>query len=226
MKKPVNDLTGKRFGKLTVLGIDDRGSRRTYYVCACDCGGIKTTRSDALLSGATVSCGCRKKEQDKKNLVPDKRIKHGLSWVVDEHGNRKQPRIYTIWQHMRYRCENPNDKNYPNYGGRGITVCEEWQAFKPFYDWSMSNGYEDNLSIDRRDNDKGYSPDNCRWTTNREQSNNRRTCIPIKIGNTTKTITEWCEVFAVEPKIVMARYHRNPNRSLENLFSPEKWERG
>jgi hypothetical protein len=208
MKKPVNDLTGQRFGRLVAVGIDDRGDRRTYYVCQCDCGNIKSVRSDSLLCGAIRSCGCIKKEQDRVNLEANH--SHKMSGT----------RIYEIWQCMKKRCYNPHDARFDRYGGRGITVCDEWkESFQAFYDWAMQNGYSEELTIDRIDNDKGYSPDNCRWASQREQARNRATNIKITIGNSTRTLTEWCEIFDVNVGMVNARYKRNGFTGIDDLFN-------
>lgn len=206
----VNDLTGRKFGRLTVIGIEERNSRKTYWVCQCDCGNIKIARSDALLSGATKSCGCLKKEQDKTNLDPQKITKHHLY----------NTRIYHIWQGMKARCDNPRNTRYHRYGGRGIKVCEEWENdFKAFHDWAIANGYEETLTIDRIDNDKGYSPDNCRWSDKKEQGNNRKTTIKITIGNATKSLTEWCEIFQINYSAAEARYNSHEEITLDDLFN-------
>lgn len=211
MKKVKNDLTGQRFGRLTVIGLDEsKGTRRTYYYCQCECGKVKSIRGDGLKAGAVRSCGCMKLEQDRINLEANH--SHKMSHT----------RPYEIWQGMKGRCYNPYDSRYHRYGARGITVCDEWKDnFAAFYDWAIKNGYADNLTIDRIDNDKGYSPDNCRWATMKEQSRNRSTNINIRIGNTTKTLTEWCEIFNVNSKTVYARYYRGNARTIDDLFNLE-----
>lgn len=202
----VNDLTGKRFGRLEVIGMDDKDTRKTYWVCKCDCGNIKSIRSDALIEGKTISCGCRKKEQDRINLEANH--KHKQSGT----------RLYNIWLGMKGRCYNPNNARYMSWGGRGIEVCEEWKnSFENFYEWALANGYDDNLSIDRIDNDGNYEPSNCRWATIAEQCNNRRSNINVRIGNTTKSLKEWCDIFQLEYGVVNARYDRGIE-SLEELF--------
>ena len=208
MRKLVNDLTGKRFGRLTVIGVEDNGKRQTYYACQCDCGNVKVIRADALVGGCTVSCGCKKKEQDRINLTANH--SHKMSGT----------RLYVIWNGLKGRCNNPNDPRYDRYGGRGISVCEEWNtSFQAFYDWAISNGYSEDLTIDRIDNDGNYEPTNCKWSTNKEQCNNRVTNINIKIGNTTKTLTEWCEIFDVDVARTMARYHRDEFITIDRLFN-------
>lgn len=203
-----HDLTGQRFGRLTVIGLDDRNSKKTFWVCECECGGIKVARSDALLSGATKSCGCLKKEQDKINLGAP--IIH----------NQSNSRIYHIWQHMKARCKNQNNPRYARYGGRGIKVCEEWEnSFESFWEWSRTHGYEDDLTIDRINNDGNYEPSNCRWIPFADQSRNRSTNIKIKIGNVTKTLTEWCIIFDVDYRKTLSRYHRNPYIGIDELFN-------
>ena len=204
-----NDLTGRKFGRLTVIGLDDsRKTRKTYWICQCECGGIKSARSDSLLCGAIKSCGCMKKEQDKVNLG---RTTHG----------QHMTRLYHIWQGMKARCYNKNNSHYHRYGGRGLEICEEWREnFEAFYEWAINNGYTEELTIERINNDGNYEPSNCTWSTNQEQSNNRSTCIKITIGNATKTLTEWCEIFEVDYSLIHSRYIRKPDQTLEELFNP------
>lgn len=208
MKKAKKDLTGQRFGRLTVIGIDDRNTRKIYYYCQCDCGNVKSVRADNLVCGAIRSCGCMKKEQDRINLEANH--SHKMS----------KTRPYDIWQNMKGRCYNPHNPRYDRYGGRGITVCDEWKEdFNAFYEWSVQNGYSDDLTIDRIDNDKGYSPDNCRWATQEEQARNRESNIKITIGNATKTLTEWGEIFELDYKKIIMRYRRNNYRGIDDLFN-------
>lgn len=168
-------MMGMTFGKLTVIGGPMR-DKRTYWMCRCECGTEKKIRQDHLKSGCVVSCGCFRKEQ-----ICESSRTHGMS----------NTRIYRIWKGMLNRCRNQNIPQYRNWGGRGITVCDEWLEFTPFYEWSMSNGYTDNLTLDRKDNDGNYCPDNCRWTTRREQSLNRSSNSLITHGGVTKHISEW-----------------------------------
>lgn len=208
MRKLANDLTGMRFGRLTAVGIDERGGRRVYYNCLCDCGNFKSVRSDSLLSGAIKSCGCLKQEQDRVNLT-----------AAHTHKQSKT-RLYEIWQGIKKRCYNPHDARYERYGGRGITVCDEWKNdFPAFMKWAKENGYDEALTIDRIDNDKGYFPENCRWSNQKEQARNRASNIKITIGNATKTLTEWCEIFELDYKAVVARYHRNGFIGIDELFN-------
>ena len=208
MKKVRNDLTGKRFGRLTVIGIDDRGDRKTYYNCQCDCGNVKSVRSDSLIAGAIRSCGCMKKEQDLENLTAAHT--HRMSGT----------RLYEIWQGIKKRCYNLHDVRYDRYGGRGIKVCDEWREdFRAFCNWATQTGYDETLTIDRIDNDGDYCPENCRWTNPQEQARNRSSNIRITIGNATKTLTEWCEIFQLDSKTILARYHRNGFIGIDELFN-------
>lgn len=207
-KRKIKDLTGRKFGLLTVVGLKDTDTRKTYWICQCDCGNIKDVRSDSLLSGAIKSCGCLKKKQDRINLT--KNHSHKTSGK----------RIYDIWYHMKGRCYNEHDARFDRYGGRGIKVCDEWKdSFESFYSWAMANGYQDDLTIDRIDNDGDYCPSNCRWATHQEQSRNRSTNINIKIGNSTRTLKEWCEIFGLEYGTIQARYHRNGFKGIDDLFN-------
>ena len=205
--KRCHDLTGQKFGRLTVVGLDDKNTRKTYWICQCECGGIKSARSDSLLCGAIKSCGCMKKEQDRINLEAN-------------HSHKQSgTRIYHIWQGMKARCYNVNDSHFHRYGGRGIVVCEEWKySFQAFYEWAINNGYSEDLTIDRINNDGNYEPSNCRWATPKEQANNRNTNIYITIGNETKTLLYWCNMFKIDYRTVLARYWRSPNVTLDELF--------
>lgn len=185
------DLTGETFGRLKVLGIDKKVGKRIYWKCECQCGGRTSTLAYNLRSGITRSCGCYAKEAFEKSKVT-----HGKS----------RTRIYHIWSGMISRCEHAyTPKNRRNYIERGITVCEEWKSFENFCSWSMSHGYADDLTIDRIDNDKGYSPDNCRWATYHEQNLNRRNNVRITFNGETKTLTEWGESTGIPKRTIKYR---------------------
>lgn len=169
-KNLAQEIIGKKFGKLTILETYTKRSGKTfkrYVVCKCDCGNKVTTRYDALKSGHTVSCGCYHLDICKKGCKP---IKHG----------KTNSRLYNVWQGMKQRCYYIKHDHYKTYGGIGIEVCEEWKNdFNAFYEWAMNNGYDENAkfqecTIDRIDPFKNYSPSNCRWVSQIEQSKNKR----------------------------------------------------
>lgn len=150
------NLSGQKFGQLLVIrqsGVDKHHNK--LYLCLCSCGREKVISNKSLRHGGTKSCGCLSKISN---------LKHGLY---------KHP-LRSVWSNMKYRCCNINCKEFQYYGGRGITVCEEWQSdFKIFYDWAISNGWEKGLQIDRINNDGNYAPQNCHFVTPRENISNR-----------------------------------------------------
>lgn len=195
------DLTGQTFGRLTVIERDEDyvrkdGRRASKWICKCECGKEISVLHSNLTRGNSKSCGCLKHEKiSQSNLI------HGL----------RHSRIYSIWSNMHSRCHNPNTPRYSDYGGRGVGVCSEWGDFLEFHKWAILNGYSDELSIDRIDNNKGYSPDNCRWVTMSEQLNNRRNTVLITFNGKTQTIQQWSEELSIP-------YHTLRKRCISGTF--------
>lgn len=207
MRRDANDITGQIFGRLTVLGIDritERG--RTYWLCECSCDNKTriSVRRDGLVSGSTLSCGCLQRE-----VISKRATRHGAS----------TSRLYKIWNGMRQRCENKNNPRYHDYGERGINVCDEWDTFENFQDWALHHGYRDDLTIDRKNNDHGYSPENCRWGDGFTQQNNRRTSHRFTYANETKTITEWSRYLDVPYSTLWYRIDRGDLSDFEKYFN-------
>ena len=172
---------GDKFGRLTIISDPfHKGNAQSRHVtCKCGCGNIKDVLCKHLYSGHTTSCGC---------FVLESSIKNGTI-----HGGFGT-RIYGIWSGMIQRCHNPKNPSYKHYGGRGITVCAEWRSsFAIFREWSLSHGYRRELQIDRRDNESGYLPDNCRWATSKEQACNKRNNTILTAFGETKPLIGWAE---------------------------------
>lgn len=174
------DMQGLRFGRLTVIKkAGPAKDGHMTWLCKCDCGKETVAKGSYIRRGITMSCGCLNKE-----INSAKAKKHGMT----------STRLYNEWKGMKYRCYNPRSANYPNYGGRGITVCPEWRdSFEAFRDWALANGYRDDLTLDRRDNDGPYSPENCRWISLKDQQSNRRTNRTIIYNGQRKTMKQWAE---------------------------------
>lgn len=200
------DLTGQKFGKLTVIKeIENRGKHR-LWLCRCECGNEKIIYQTHITTGKTKSCGCLHSEIASE-IAKTRQTKHGMFGT----------RIYGIWHGIKTRCENSHNANYKNYGGRGINVCEEWREFEPFYEWALSNGYKEGLTIERVDVNGNYEPSNCRWATVKEQMNNKRNNHLITYNGETKTVSQWAEELGINRETIYTRLSRgwSEGRALE-----------
>ena len=197
--KPKRDLTGQRFGRLTVIEPTEKVGSNWKWKCRCDCGNEAIVYAWGLIAGHTKSCGCYFKEVNATKLLV--------------HGQAKT-RLYHVWKNMIYRCEDSKDISYPNYGGRGIKVCKEWsEDFFAFKRWAEENGYDDtlpkgNCTLDRIDNNGDYEPKNCRWTNIKEQSNNRRSSVYITYEGETLTVAQWAERTGMRHGCILDRFKK------------------
>ena len=213
----VNDIVGLRFGRLTVVSYSHKTKRKTrkgfdhYYNCKCDCDNNCLVERSSLKFGNTKSCGCVKTEKLIKRNSETARY-NGES-------RSKYARLLRIHRSMCRRCYNESDESYMHYGGRGIKVCDEWlNDYFSFRNWSINNGYSDNLSIDRIDVNGNYEPSNCRWATDKEQGNNKRNNKMIEYKGEVKTLSEWCDELDIEYFRTKARLntcHMTPEQAFE-----------
>lgn len=193
------DISGMKFNKLHVLyRIEDHyypnGRHDVQYRCVCECGKELDVIGIHIRSGHTKSCGCFRKEKTSAS-----RKTHGGT----------NTRLYTIWKNMKSRCIYKMHDDYDLYGGRGITVCDEWMRdFSEFEQWSLNNGYSDNLSLDRIDVNGNYDPSNCRWVTQKTQCNNTRRNINIEFNGVTHTMKEWSEILGINYGTLQSRIAR------------------
>lgn len=200
----LNDLTGKKFGRWTVIKRvkNSEQSRIPRWLCRCECGNESIVYGSTLKSGESQSCGCLQRE-----LLSKRRISHGMT----------KTRQYGIWVNMRDRCQNSTHQSYQDYGGRGIKVCKKWETFEGFWE-DMGSTYKDDLSIDRIDNNGDYEKENCRWATNIEQNNNRRICKNFTYREVTDTIPNLCRIFNKNYENVRKRINRHGwdiNRAMQ-----------
>lgn len=198
------NIIGKRFGNLTVLKrVDDylspKGCVGVIVLCRCDCGKEKLCRVCHLIDGKIKSCGCLKNKYVET---------HGLS----------NTRLYRIWMQMKNRCLNKNNQAYKYYGGRGITVCDEWKNdFKKFYDWAVANCYKDDLTIDRKNVNDGYCPKNCRWIEMKEQQRNKRNNVWIEYNGKRKLLVDWLKYFDISYSCYQLK--KDDGSSVDEIFS-------
>lgn len=182
-------MTGQRFGRWLVFSKSSKRGKsgEVYWSCRCDCGNEKDVLAGPLKRGESKSCGCWNSE---------KSTKHGM----------ENTRIYDVWVSMLGRCRNPNHKQWDDYGGRGIRVCERWQSFENFY--ADMGAKPKDLSLDRKDNDLGYSPENCRWATRKQQMDNRRVTPRFMINGEIKTLTELAQVTGIPKGRIYGRLRK------------------
>ena len=221
------DLTNMKINKLTVIEYAGKSSSgQTYWHCLCECGNEKDIAGNNLIKGIVKSCGCEWKNMiDSKRNVKylPKNIKHGMY----------NTKIYRAWKHMKERCFNSKNKRYNHYGGRDITICDEWldkeNGFINFYNWAIENGYDEenkSLSIDRIDNDGPYAPWNCRWVNQYIQNNNKSDNTYITIDKYSYTISEWARILNLPPHVLIGRIY-TLNWSYEDaIFTPYRGIRG
>lgn len=196
----VKPLNGIRFGRWTVLYEDGRSkSGSATWLCRCDCGTLRSVEGRSLRKGLSKSCGC---------VASEHRVEASRK-ITTKHGGKNE-RLYAVWNGILERCLNPNDKHYMDYGGRGITVCEEWRDYAKFRDWALANGYNPaakhgECTIDRIDNNAGYFHDNCRWVDSMTQCNNRRTNHLLTFNGETYTISEWARITGIRKDTIRRR---------------------
>lgn len=204
------DLVGQTFNALTAVKLIGRRNKHTVYLCKCKCGKETEVLSNNLRRGHTKSCGCES-EKNKAKFV-ESSTSHGLS---------NHP-LFESWIGMRNRCYYKKHNRYKNYGGKGITVCDEWKDnFQAFYDWAIKNGWEKGLSIDRKKNYLNYCPENCKFSTTGEQNRNRTSNKQITIEGVTKILIEWSEVSGVKYETIRKRL-KNGWSAKEAVFDKIK----
>jgi len=174
------------------------GYKSVMWNCVCDCGAAVVTRGKSLRYGVTKSCGCLARELKSQNNSKH----HGFG-----------TRLYAVWDSMRQRCNNPQNKAYKNYGGRGISICSEWDDFTKFREWAYATGYDDDAprgvcTLDRIDVNGDYCPENCRWATAKEQGRNRRDTPYYTLGDETHDLKTWAEITGIKYETLWARHKR------------------
>lgn len=189
------DLTGKRFGRLTVIRETDiRKNGSVVWECRCDCGNIVFAKQNHLARGAVVSCGCYNKD------------------VITIHGMTNS-KLFNVWSSMKLRCFCETHPQYKDYGGRGITVCDEWLEFDNFHKWAIENGYKEGkrgkYTIDRIDVNGNYEPSNCRWADMKVQARNRRNNVVVEYNGEKHCLAEWADIMGIPYTTIASRWRRH-----------------
>lgn len=211
MVSEIKNMVGAKCGRLLVLErAADTPQKQAQWLCRCDCGNTSVVRGSSLRSGRTQSCGCIKIEQTIRQFTT-----HGCAKK-----NNRHP-LYGVWGSMKRRCYSPKSQYYPIYGGRGITVCDEWiNDFSAFFKWALEHGYKKGLQLDRIDNDGNYEPDNCRFATSKTNNLNRRSNHLLEINGETKTIQEWAEESGIARYTIFNRW--KSGKRGDDLIGPLK----
>lgn len=186
------DLTGKQVGWWKVIKEGQTKSKKTYWLCQCDCGTIREVLTDSLLYKKSTNCGCKRKEMLRERMTKHKMMDSPL---------------YKVWQNMKNRCRNPKTPHYKYYGGRGITVCDKWQTFEGFYE-DMGATYQEGLTLERIDVNGDYCKENCRWATKIEQANNKRNNKIYTYNGVTDTLKRLCQINNVSYTMVQQRLRK------------------
>jgi hypothetical protein len=195
------DLSGRKFNRLLVINFSHMKGKHSYWKCECDCGNDKITRADCLKNNTVKSCGCLNREANG--------VKHG------QHGTK----LYHVWAGVKDRCNNPNAKHFKHYGGRGISICEEWKVdYIIFFNWAMEKGYKEGLTIERIDVNGNYEPSNCKWITQKEQAKNTTRNRKITYDGQTLNITEWAEELGINRNTLNARLNK-ANVNIKEAFT-------
>lgn len=213
------DITGHKFGMLTAIErVSKYKPQGNYWLCKCDCGNMSVVRKYDLVHLKNKSCGCYIKKRAKE---------------LHTTHNKTNTILYPIWSSMKQRCFNSNSKAYCNYGGRGITICDEWlgeNGFSNFENWAYQNGYEKGLSIDRIDNNGNYEPNNCRWSTREEQQNNRRGVHKFSYNGETHSPAEWSRITGISDTTIKNRVLKQGMSVEQALTKPnykmKRFEKG
>jgi len=198
------DMTGKKFGRLTVIS---RAGRNKYgyatWNCLCDCGNTVVVSGKSLRDGNTKSCGCLNIDVATDRIVSFN-YKHGGS----------HSKLFHVWSSMKARC---NDQNNRDYGARGIRVCDEWKDFENFRDWAETNGYSEDLTIERLDFNGNYEPSNCTWIPPKEQAKNRRSSRKFIVDGETRCISDWSEFVGLEKSTLGKLIERKSQEEAQRL---------
>lgn len=205
MAGKLKNIIGQKFSMLTIIGFSHMENESSFWHVRCDCGNERVMRIQCIRNKGIVSCGCYAiKEKSQRMHI------HGQS----------RTSLYRRWIDIKIRCTDPNSQKYKYYGAKGIECCAEWEQFLPFYEWAMANGYEQELQIDRINNNGNYSPDNCRFVTSKENINNRGCTVYCEINGIKKPINYWAEKIGISRNTLLHRI--NLGWENEQLLQPSR----